>query len=319
MRSLCQRLDLASASSSLPASSLSTRLEYPASNRVCHYSSPAIRSESPACKLPVETPLPERSPLLASSQLTRSESSASNRVSRWSSPATKLESRTNKLPVATPLPDRTLVALPQRRDRSPLPQGVTSADLESTLDVIACDVINSDDIDVDFESVGGLEGIKQALYELVILPLWRPELFARGKLLHPQKGVLLYGLPGTGKTMLAKAIVIESKVVFINVRISNLMSKWFGDVQKLDFEVADDVKLEEMMMDDNEEFSELFYQCRCGDYILIDSEELGEIGFFLERNGGKELQTISGMPASVVLPCGSYSLKIRLILDSNHR
>lgn len=100
-------------------------------------------------------------------------------------------------------------------------------------DVIACDVINPDHIDVEFESIGGLEAIKQALYELVILPLRRPDLFSHGKLLGPQKGVLLYGPPGTGKTMLAKAIAKESGAVFINVRISNLMSKWFGDAQKL--------------------------------------------------------------------------------------
>ncbi|CDP05016.1 unnamed protein product [Coffea canephora] len=100
-------------------------------------------------------------------------------------------------------------------------------------DVIACDVINPNHIDVEFDSIGGLEAIKEALFELVILPLRRPELFARGKLLGPQKGVLLYGPPGTGKTMLAKAIAKESGAVFINVRISNLMSKWFGDAQKL--------------------------------------------------------------------------------------
>lgn len=100
-------------------------------------------------------------------------------------------------------------------------------------DVIACDVINPNHIDVEFDSIGGLEKIKQALYELVILPLQRPELFSYGKLLGPQKGVLLYGPPGTGKTMLAKAIAKESGAVFINVRISNLMSKWFGDAQKL--------------------------------------------------------------------------------------
>ncbi|KAJ7965289.1 ATPase family AAA domain-containing protein 1-like [Quillaja saponaria] len=100
-------------------------------------------------------------------------------------------------------------------------------------DVIACDVINPDHIDVEFESIGGLEAIKEALYELVILPLRRPDLFSHGKLLGPQKGVLLYGPPGTGKTMLAKAIAKESGAVFINVRISNLMSKWFGDAQKL--------------------------------------------------------------------------------------
>lgn len=100
-------------------------------------------------------------------------------------------------------------------------------------DVIACDVINPDDIDVSFDSIGGLDGVKQALHELVILPLQRPNLFAHGKLLGPQKGVLLYGPPGTGKTLLAKAIAKESGAVFINVRIANLMSKWFGDAQKL--------------------------------------------------------------------------------------
>ncbi|KAK2390791.1 P-loop containing nucleoside triphosphate hydrolase superfamily protein [Trifolium repens] len=100
-------------------------------------------------------------------------------------------------------------------------------------DVIACDVINPDHINVEFDSIGGLESIKQALFELVILPLKRPDLFSHGKLLGPQKGVLLYGPPGTGKTMLAKAIAKESGAVFINVKISNLMSKWFGDAQKL--------------------------------------------------------------------------------------
>ncbi|CAM6033864.1 unnamed protein product [Sphagnum compactum] len=100
-------------------------------------------------------------------------------------------------------------------------------------DVIACDVINPQDIDVTFDSVGGLDTIKQDLKELIILPLQRPDLFAHGKLLRPQKGVLLFGPPGTGKTLLAKAIAKESSAVFINVKTSTLMSKWFGDAQKL--------------------------------------------------------------------------------------
>lgn len=99
--------------------------------------------------------------------------------------------------------------------------------------MIACDVVNPDDIDVEFDSIGGLDQVKEALFELVILPLRRPEIFSHGRLLAPQKGVLLYGPPGTGKTMLAKAIAKESGAVFINVRVSNLMSKWFGDAQKL--------------------------------------------------------------------------------------
>lgn len=100
-------------------------------------------------------------------------------------------------------------------------------------DVIACDVVNPDDIDVTFETVGGLDLVKQSLYELVILPLQRPNLFAYGKLLSSQKGILLYGPPGTGKTLLAKAIAKESGAVFINLKAATLMSKWFGDAQKL--------------------------------------------------------------------------------------
>nr|TKS06002.1 hypothetical protein D5086_0000127480 [Populus alba] len=100
-------------------------------------------------------------------------------------------------------------------------------------DVIAVDVRNPDHNDVEFELIGVLESIQQALYELVILPLRKPELFSHEKLLGPQKGILLYGPPGTGKTMLAKAIVRDPGAVFINVRISNLMSKWFADAQKL--------------------------------------------------------------------------------------
>ena len=100
-------------------------------------------------------------------------------------------------------------------------------------DVIAKEAVNPADIDCTFEDIGGLDEEKKRLRELVVLPFSRPELFQRGKLLRPPKGVLLYGPPGTGKTMLAKAIAKETKAVFLNISLSTLQEKWFGESQKL--------------------------------------------------------------------------------------
>mmetsp|Transcript_35038 Transcript_35038/g.56594 ORF Transcript_35038/g.56594 Transcript_35038/m.56594 type:complete len:380 (-) Transcript_35038:190-1329(-) len=100
-------------------------------------------------------------------------------------------------------------------------------------DVIAKEAVNPADIDCTFADIGGLDEEKKRLRELVVLPFARPELFSRGKLLRPPKGVLLYGPPGTGKTMLAKAIARETKAVFLNISLSTLQDKWFGESQKL--------------------------------------------------------------------------------------
>lgn len=99
--------------------------------------------------------------------------------------------------------------------------------------MIVCDVINLEDIDVIFSLIGGFEYVKKLFYELVILFLQWFDFFIYGKFLCLQKGVFLFGLFGIGKIFLVKVIVKELGVVFINVCIVNLMSKWFGDVQKL--------------------------------------------------------------------------------------
>lgn len=94
-------------------------------------------------------------------------------------------------------------------------------------------VVPPGEIGIKFEDVGALEEVKQALDELVILPMRRPELFTHGNLLRPCKGILLFGPPGTGKTLLAKALATEAGANFISITGSTLTSKWFGDAEKL--------------------------------------------------------------------------------------
>ena len=82
--------------------------------------------------------------------------------------------------------------------------------------------------------IGGLDPIIDQLRESVIYPLCAPQLFesAAGLFAAP-KGVLLYGPPGCGKTLLAKALAKESGATFINLHVSTLTDKWFGESNKL--------------------------------------------------------------------------------------
>ncbi|XP_011044170.1 PREDICTED: uncharacterized protein LOC105139438 isoform X2 [Populus euphratica] len=97
---------------------------------------------------------------------------------------------------------------------------------------LLADVIPPNDIGVTFDDIGALENVKDTLKELVMLPLQRPELFCKGQLTKPCKGILLFGPPGTGKTMLAKAVATEAGANFINISMSSITSKWFGEGEK---------------------------------------------------------------------------------------
>ncbi|RWR74546.1 Forkhead-associated FHA domain-containing protein [Cinnamomum micranthum f. kanehirae] len=106
---------------------------------------------------------------------------------------------------------------------------VTENEFEKRL---LADVIPPNDIGVTFDDIGALENVKDTLKELVMLPLQRPELFCKGQLTKPCKGILLFGPPGTGKTMLAKAVATEAGANFINISMSSITSKWFGEGEK---------------------------------------------------------------------------------------
>lgn len=85
--------------------------------------------------------------------------------------------------------------------------------------------------DVQWEQVGGLDDVIQELIEVVEWPLKKPEVFDRIGITVP-KGVLVFGPPGCGKTLLAKAIATESEANFISVKGPELLSKWVGESEK---------------------------------------------------------------------------------------
>jgi len=85
--------------------------------------------------------------------------------------------------------------------------------------------------DVKWEDVGGLEGIKEELKEAIEWPLKYVDIFKKANT-NPPKGILLYGAPGTGKTLLAKAVANESGVNFISVKGPALISKYVGESER---------------------------------------------------------------------------------------
>ena len=84
---------------------------------------------------------------------------------------------------------------------------------------------------VRWGDIGGLDEAMEKLREGIELPLKHPEAFRRIGI-RPAKGFLLYGAPGTGKTLLAKAVARESHANFIATKSSDLLSKWYGESEQ---------------------------------------------------------------------------------------
>lgn len=107
-----------------------------------------------------------------------------------------------------------------------LPRGIDPLAAANILNEV---VVRGDE--VHWDDVAGLELAKTALKEAVVYPFLRPDLFMG--LREPARGMLLFGPPGTGKTMLARAVATESKSTFFSISASSLTSKWHGESEKL--------------------------------------------------------------------------------------
>lgn len=113
-----------------------------------------------------------------------------------------------------------------------LPPGVDPA----FVDRVEADIVTN--LSVKWDDVVGLDEAKMVLNESIMLPQLFPEMFRK---FSPCKGVLLFGPPGTGKTMLAKAVASCTNSVFFNISASSLLSRYHGESEKMVrtlFEVA---------------------------------------------------------------------------------
>ncbi len=102
--------------------------------------------------------------------------------------------------------------------------------------------VNEENIpEITYEDIGGLTNEVRKVREMVELPLKRPEIFSRLGI-EPPKGVLLYGAPGTGKTLLARAVANESDANFIVINGPEIMSKFYGESEKKIRDIFEDAQ-----------------------------------------------------------------------------
>ncbi|MCL2192130.1 MAG: ATP-binding protein [Treponema sp.] len=110
--------------------------------------------------------------------------------------------------------------------------------------------------DISFDDIAGLEDVKQTIRRRVINAIKHPEIYEANKK-RAGGGVLMFGLPGTGKTMIAKAVANEVNAKFYSIKCSDIVSKWVGDTEKNIKELFDTARKEKVAVIFFDEFDGL--------------------------------------------------------------
>ena len=118
---------------------------------------------------------------------------------------------------------------------------VVTENTEVILNPKVVDILEEKIVEVTYEDIGGLEDEVRKIREMVELPLKHPELFQKLGI-EPPKGVLLHGAPGTGKTLLAKAVASETNAHFVHLDGPSVMSKYVGEAEKRIRDIFDEAE-----------------------------------------------------------------------------
>ncbi len=135
--------------------------------------------------------------------------------------------------------------IPKIVDKKSIPQDilnelkVTNADFMEALALIQPSALREVFVErpnIHWGDVGGLDSVKSELKEAIEMPIKTPEIFEKMGI-RPIRGILMVGAPGTGKTMLAKAVATEREANFISIKGPEILSKWVGESQKIISEI----------------------------------------------------------------------------------
>jgi len=154
---------------------------------------------------------------------------------------------------------------------------------------------------VGFADVGGLDEIKAQIEKRIILPFQKPALFARFKK-KPGGGILLYGPPGCGKTLLARATAGQCKATFLNVAIEDVLDMWIGESErKLHalFEKARAATPSVMFFDEIEALAGKRQYTREATSSKLVSQFLSEMDGFVKNNAGVLILAASNVPWAI--------------------